>query len=148
MLSNGYTTNFELAKWANKLNIPLVAIIYKDELYKIPIKTGNFILNLGEISSSGTHWVALLIPRTGDYSYYFDSYGGGGYPPEAIKWYSKQNGKKDIIFSNKQVQTLRSDFCGQYSLMFLHYMTKEKGKYENRFNKFLNLFKNNNNNWL
>jgi uncharacterized protein YfaP (DUF2135 family) len=144
MLSKGYSTNFELAKWASKLNLQLVAIIYKDELYKIPVKTGGFILNLGNTENGGTHWVALYIPKTGKYSYYMDSY--GTYPPEAVKWYSKKANKKDIIFNTKQIQTLRSDFCGQYSLTFLYYMMKEKGSYQERFNKFLKMFEKNNGN--
>ena len=142
MLSKGYSTNFELAKWANKLNLQLVAIVYKDELYKIPVRTGGFILNMGEIGQGGTHWIALFIPKTGKYSYFMDSYGTP--PPESVKWYSKKSGKTDIIFSNKQIQTLRSNFCGQYSLAFLYYMMKEKGSYQERFNKFLKMFENNN----
>ena len=121
-----------------------MAILYKDELLKIPIKTGGFILNMGEIGQGGTHWVALYIPKTGKYSYYMDSYGTP--PPEAVKWYSKKANKKDIIFNTKQIQTLRSDFCGQYSLTFLYYMEKEKGTYQERFNKFLKMFEKNNGN--
>ena len=144
MLSKGFSSNFELSKWANKLNIPLVAIIYKDELYKIPIRTGGFILNS---DPKAGHWTALYIPKSGKYSYFMDSFGLPA--PEAVKWYSKQAGKKDIIFNTKQIQTLRSNFCGQYSLAFLHYMIKEKkGSYNERFNKFLKLFENNNNNNL
>ena len=47
MLSNGYSSNFELAKWATKNKIPVHAIVYMNDLYdKVDLKYGGYILNL------------------------------------------------------------------------------------------------------
>ena len=137
MLSNGYTTNYQLAEYATKNKIPVHAIVYMNDLYdKVDLKYGGYILNLDPQSG---HWVAVFIPKDSDYSYYFDSY--GLVPPEPVKWLSQKMKKKDVVFSNKQVQALNSHFCGQYSLLFLEYMQKKKGSYKKRYEKFLNNFK-------
>jgi hypothetical protein len=75
-----------------------------------------------------------------------DSY--GIVPPEAVKDYSKRSKKKDVIYNTKQIQSLRSDFCGQYSLLFLYYMQKEKNSLNKRFEKFLKTFEKYNYNLL
>jgi hypothetical protein len=139
MFSKGFSTNYELLDYSKKLNIQLTGIIYKDELLKIkPPLYGSFILNLDETGAGGSHWVAFFSPKNSSYSYYFDSY--GIYPPESVKKYSSSLKKKDIIFNTKQIQSFRSNFCGQYSLVFLYFMQKEKGTYNQRFEKFLKLF--------
>ena len=146
MLSKGFSTNYDLVKWSQKLNVKIDGIIYKDELYKLPPKYEFFILNLDETGNGGSHWVALYVPKKGDYSYYMDSY--GIVPPEAVKDYSKRSKKKDVIYNTKQIQSLRSDFCGQYSLLFLYYMQKEKGSLNKRFENFLKTFEKYNYNLL
>ena len=144
MLSKNFTSNYDLARYATELNLPVVAIVYKDDLYKLPNRYGGFILNSDDIGNAGKHWISFFVPKNGKYSYYMDSY--GIYPPEAVKAYSKRMGKVDIIFNTKQIQTLRSGYCGSYCLLFLYYMQKKKGSYKDRFNKYLNLFKENNTN--
>jgi len=137
MLSNGYTSNYQLAEYATKNKIPVHAIVYMNDLYdKVDLKYGGYILNLDPKSG---HWVAVYIAKDSDYSYYFDSY--GLVPPEPVKWLSQKMKKKDVVFSNKQVQALNSHFCGQFCLLFLHYLNNTKGTYRQRFENFLNNFK-------
>ena len=54
------TSNIELTKIANKLNIPSFFVCSKDELNE-NIGYKNYILNMSDSDNIGTHWLSLII---------------------------------------------------------------------------------------
>ena len=50
-------TNFDLEKIASNYQIEL-KIFMKDQLDKLPINDGNYIINLDDSKNQGTHWTA------------------------------------------------------------------------------------------
>jgi len=78
------------------------------------------------------HWVAIHVDSHGT-GHYFDSYGIPPFIPDHIK--SLRKNCKRFRWNSKQLQSETSDVCGQFCLMFLHYMTNGLG-----FNAFLSNF--------
>lgn len=130
---SGITSDIQLYNKAKGLNVKINKIDYKDKLGS-PRK-GNYIVNLASSTSFGTHWVACIIDDK--VAYYFDSF---GFPPplEIRKFIKKRDIKKikKIIYSNKQIQKLNSNFCGDYCILFLFRMKESN----NNFNKFVSNF--------
>lgn len=123
MFSEGLTTNTQLTHWAAKYSIPLRAIVSKDQLYFQPLKQGGYIINMQDSrEGAGTHWVAIWLDEDRhNPTCYFDSFGID--PPLAIIDFMRQWNKKFII-SDKEIQNINSGFCGQYSLYFLYWMSR------------------------
>ena len=133
-LKNG-TSNFELTKWANYLEIPLEGVFMKDELYELrPKKNRCYIINLGDNKTlGGTHWTGLLIKE--NYCYYFDSY--GVVPPVPVKAFVNKFKKPFYLHYSRQiVQDLSSFLCGQFVLFFFWFMQNNN----NNYSAFLDLF--------
>jgi len=129
------TTSLQLEQMARQLDVPLVAVLSKDELQG-RVKVGSIILNLqSSMDGGGTHWTLLKVFPKGQVIY-FDPFGFA--PPRQVKRYI---GKKMAV-SIRQIQDPKSTMCGYYVLACDHYMThnKERDIYE-RFDDFLNLFK-------
>jgi len=130
------TTSLQLEEMARQLDLPLLAILSKDEL-EGRVKVGSIILNLqSSMDGGGTHWTLLKVFPKGQVLY-FDPFGFA--PPRQVKQYIK----KKIAVSTRQIQDPKSTMCGYYCLACDCYMTHEKqGRdiYE-RFDDFLNLFK-------
>ena len=66
-------TNFDLEKLAKNYNIELTGVYMKDQLDKLPINDGNYIINLDNLQVQGTHWTGLHIRDK--QAIYFDSFG-------------------------------------------------------------------------
>ena len=113
----GITSNFELINLAKILNIPLTAIIYKNELYKFnPDEDCSFIIDLHDKEDPSTgHWVALT--KKDNKFIYFDSF--GIIYPLAIYNFCKDY---PIQYNTKQIQSLSTEWCGGYCLAFLWHM--------------------------
>lgn len=130
------TTSLQLEEMARQLDLPLLAVLSKDELQG-RVKVGSIILNLqSSMDGGGTHWTLLKVFPKGQVIY-FDPFGFA--PPRQVKQYIK----KKIAVSHRQIQDTNSTMCGYYCLMCDCYMTHEKPDrdiYE-RFDDFLNLFK-------
>jgi hypothetical protein len=129
------TTSLQLEQMARQLDVPLVAVLSKDELQG-RVKVGSIILNLqSSMDGGGTHWTLLKVFPKGQVIY-FDPFGFA--PPRQVKRYI---GKKMAV-SIRQIQDPKSTMCGYYVLACDHYMThnKERDIYE-RIDDFLNLFK-------
>ena len=54
-------TNFDLEKIAKNYDVTLIGIYSKNELDKLPIEDGNYIINLDD--NVGSHWTALNINK-------------------------------------------------------------------------------------
>ena len=103
----------------------------------INLSNGTYILNLDSHKNSGTHWVCfcLQLPEI----YYFDPFGTNlnGYPPNELRLFGKQNGFKNIICFQEDVQHLKSYLCGYYALYMATKFRKHIGNLTP--NKFDNL---------
>jgi hypothetical protein len=130
------TTNLQLEEFANRLNVPLLGVVSKDELSG-RVNIGSIILNLeSSTDGGGSHWVLLKVFPKGQVIY-FDPFGFA--PPREVKRYIK----KKIAVSTRHIQDIGSTTCGYYCLMCDCYMTHEnqsRDVYE-RFDDFLNVFK-------
>lgn len=143
MLSSPMTTNFQLQKWARKLQIPLVGIFSKDELRNVNPFAGAYIINLADSDQQGTHWTAFFLSKEKGNKpvfLYFDSFGAP--PPISVIKFAQRFGVQKIISSEKQCQSIRSGFCGQYSIIFLYQMSRKPKKwtYANWYKYFLDYF--------
>lgn len=131
-------SNIDLDNIATDHDIDLVGIFSKDELPSRP-KDGNYIINLEDSDAgNGTHWTAFTIIDN-KYACYFDSF--GFMPPKEVLKYLLSY--KPYGYNNRQIQDVKSDYCGYYCIAFLKTMqTPTKEPYE-RFDDFLNAFTNN-----
>jgi hypothetical protein len=128
------TDSLQLEEYANKLNIPLIEVLSKDELVG-RVLTGAYIINMEDSDKGGSHWVLLMVFPNKD-TIYFDPFGVP--PPENVKSFIK----KRIAVSNRPIQDINATTCGYWCLACGHYMSHQKRKdvYE-RFDDFLNMFK-------
>lgn len=115
------TTNIQLFEMAERDNIPLDHIIYKDEVNKLQKnKEYYIIMNMSSLSNhQGTHWTSFY--SNPKYVIYADSFGVEP-PQELIDWAS---GRK-LIYSDVQTEELTGINCGQLALNFLRlvYLSK------------------------
>ena len=113
------TSNFELINLCNKYNVPLDAVIYKDQLKDYDEKTcKSFILDLHDSTdTTAGHWTGLYKNKDSEWVY-FDPF--GIIYPLAIKRFCKKN----IEWNNEQIQSYYTGFCGYYCFLFLFYMSR------------------------
>jgi len=94
-------------------------VINKDDLDRLDRKC--YVANLDSEKGPGTHWVALsnMNPL---YCYYFDSFGCP--PPEHLLKLMNATHKR-VIWNKKVIQSLATDSCGEFCVMFLQLLMKE-----------------------
>jgi hypothetical protein len=140
-MSEGITSDVDLQNLANKINVRLNGLYFKDELPQIP-QEGHYIINLASSTdnSGGTHWCCFHLAKNHK-AIYFDPFG----QPEPVdvsnfmmKWV--RNKHNNIIRNNKVIQQLSSNFCGQYCLYFLKSIQKNKGTLKQKLHNFINQF--------
>lgn len=135
-INDGETDNHQLYKMCVKYNVPLKKICFKDQLKLFKPEKGAYIINMANSGSDGSHWIGLFLVKPT--SYYYDSYGIA--PPNEIVEFIKKYGCKDYEYSDSQLQSIKSNYCGQYVFLFLYFMTHSNGSYENRYLKYLKQF--------
>ena len=116
-------TNFDLEKIASNYQIEL-KIFMKDQLDKLQINNGNYIINLDDLQGQGTHWVSLFISQ--NKAIYFDSF--GCVPPLNVINFVKQRSKIKLGYNNFIIQDLKSDACGFYCIAFFVFLSQSKNK--------------------
>ena len=99
----------------------------RDNLPKI--KDGAYIINLGEYSDIGTHWVALYVSNNN--VTYFDSFRVEHIPKETKTFISNKNIKTNVF----RIQAYDSIMCGYFCIWFINCMLEGKG-----LTDFTNLF--------
>jgi hypothetical protein len=116
-------SNYELERLFKMINVPLNQCSYKD-LMNIN-SAGNYIINLDHSNPYdgylGTHWVALYINPTSTHALYYDSFGDKPPPPIIITKLKQYNPHIQIITNLKQIQHIKSIYCGWFSLFFLYF---------------------------
>lgn len=99
------------------------------ETWQIPAA---LVFNTDNSKKPGTHWVAAYVDRKSS-GYYFDSYGIKPYIPDHVMRLRKNC--KTLRYNDHQLQSVSSDVCGHFCVMFLYYMACGLG-----FREFLKLF--------
>ena len=131
-------TNFDLEKIAKNYDVKLIGIYSKNELDKLPIENGNYIINLDD--NIGSHWTALNINK--NKGIYFDSF--GCVPPQNVISFVKQKPNIKFGYNNFIIQDLESEKCGFYCIAFLLFLNRSKNKdIYKATNDFIELFKDN-----
>lgn len=129
-------SNFDIINICKKLNIPLIDVVSKDELYQIPKQNGFYIVNMQNVDDGpGTHWVAMI--KRPNISLYFDSY---GFPP-AISMIDFLRPSK-IAYSSNDIQYLKSILCGYFVIAWLKYLQpfNDVKILLQKYDEFINLF--------
>ena len=91
-------------------------------------------INLQDSDKKGSHWVSYK--KIGNKIFYFDSY-GVAFIPDIIK---NQYPKHKFICNIYRVQSIDSNQCGRFCILFV----KSNIKNENNYNNFLLQFEKNN----
>lgn len=137
-LRNSQTNVSQLRKMADKLKLPLRAIITKDMLKHINPEIGGYIVNLqSSDQGSGSHWCALYLDKDKT-PIYCDSF--GIVEPLDVIDFVKRFTNKPIIRNKHQIQNINSGHCGQYCIYFLHMMSKCHGSATDKLKYFLDKF--------
>ena len=94
----------------------------------------SIICNTDSSDQSGTHWVALFLPKIGKIEY-FDSFGMKPMNDEIYKFILMNGGQ--YIHNDKQIQSNNSDTCGKFCIFFILFRTRNL-----KYRDFINLFTN------
>ena len=130
-------TDEQIRNFFEETDLPLVDIVSKDRL---PNKKyiGDYVVNMeDEEDGSGTHWVFCKITE-GKPAIYFDSF--GVYCPEDVKNFLKP---LKIMFSERQIQDMKSDMCGYYCSALAYYLKHDidhSKTMEDNYFDFLDMF--------
>lgn len=121
LLGKGALSQTELKTIADFYSVPLIQISSMYD-FKKPTKNGCYVILIHPNRQSSGHWVGLY--KFGKHIIYHDSYGTP--PPELI-----QNKLKSYCFSwtTKEIQDLRSNFCGQYVINFFRHIYNSNDPY-------------------
>jgi len=143
-------TDLQITDLAEKMNIPLADVCFKDQLPKKLEVNKVYIINLQDSitddgdENGGTHWTMLEVCQTPDKSFhpfFFDPYGIE--PSEIIKNLVMKNFKKHLPYSKKDIQSLMNNACGFYCLALAHYVNSFKhrtGYFYDDIDNFLEMF--------
>ncbi len=123
-------SNVDIEDTMHNLKIPLNMCVPKDALNNHKPKVGNYIINLGNASTGGSHWCSLIVCKSE--TLYYDSYGQP--PPNDVIQFI---GKKKLTYNTDQVQDLTDTTCGYYAMTIIHFCHINK---QYPLSKFLNLF--------
>jgi len=119
VLRDKLLTNFELLSVVNKLGISnFRGVFLRDVLPKKSLKKECGILNLGDSSGNGSHWMAWF--KNANKKYYFDSF--GVQPPVELMDYLKP----PVYYNTEQIQPRNQVFCGHLCLYVLKHLTLGK----------------------
>jgi len=151
-------TNFDIERICKKLDLPIVGVFSKNELYNIPRKIGSYYINLmdddkvdGE-GNNGSHWVFAKIYSDADreesdseddkprlvHALYFDAFGFG--MPKSVSDFLKPF--KPVYCNNREIQNINSTECGWYCIVCDYILEEwQDGEtYLDDYSKFLNLW--------
>jgi hypothetical protein len=122
-----------------------LGVFSRDKIPKISKSTlpCSMVINTHESDKPGEHWLALFYDANGNCDF-FDSL---AFSPNFynFKQFFNKNALK-ISFSNKPIQSLFSDFCGYYCVLFLLFRSRHISL--DNFLKFFDFNKTKNDNYL
>lgn len=101
------------------LKVNSLGVYAADRIPRVFSLPAAIVANTDTSDKPGTHWIAIYIDQNGD-GKYFDSYGVGPIIPYHIDRI-RRNCKR-YEWNDQQIQSFDSQVCGEYCIMFLHYM--------------------------
>ena len=131
-------TDTQIESLAEKMNIPLATVCFKDDLLyfkKITYNKG-YIINLQDSHdengnpNSGSHYTALYVKKYDNGTIepiFFDPFGVE--PSESIKKFVKKFTGKYLPYTKKDIQSLLNFSCGFFCLAFLYYISSPTFQY-------------------
>ena len=126
-------TDFQIQDLAQKMDIPLESVSFKDELPGKLKFNRAYIINLeNEFDAEGrpnegSHWTCFEVVKDNDgkvMPIYFDSFGVG--PPLAVSAAVEAFCGKKLPHCEKDVQSIMSSCCGFFCLAFLHWINSSQ----------------------
>lgn len=102
---------------SNLKNVCFIGTFARDRLPIIKRTPSALIMNNDTSFQPGSHWIAMYIGSDGR-GIYYDSF---GLPPlfrEIIEFMNK-NCPNGWIYSNQQIQSVTSDTCGHFCILFI-----------------------------
>jgi len=136
----GTTSDSDLWHLADRINLPLQWIGFKNELPTHAL--GNYIVNLASSTdgTGGTHWCAIRLEK--GQALYFDPFGIAP-PKDVLKWLFRWVGPnhKKIIINQTDIQNLISNWCGQYCILCLERVENGSGSLRERLHSFFSTFR-------
>lgn len=91
-----------------------------DKIPKVWPKPAAIVANTDGSNKPGQHWIAMYVDRDGR-GWYFDSYGLPPIIPQHLS--GLRRNCKFFRCNTKQLQDANSTVCGQYCVVFLHFMS-------------------------
>jgi len=130
-------SNIQLESLCKSLELPLRAVVSKDELPHVLPLDGCYIINLqNSDDGDGTHWTGLVIQSPN--AFYFDSFGAPLI--EAEKFVRRKQNVKRFAFNNFIVQDLDSKSCGFFVVGLFLYLKRKRGDFFDKCNRYVDLF--------
>jgi hypothetical protein len=143
-------TDTQIETLCKKMDIPLEAIVFKDEM-PYPLKYNrSYFVNLENskdkdgVDNQGSHWCCLQVNKykNGNIEpFWFDPYGMPA--PEEISKYVKDQTGQVLPYNKRDIQSLLNNACGYYCCALLHYVNafshRSRDFYED-INCFLEMF--------
>lgn len=128
----GITTDTQLHKIGKLMGVKINYIGYAEDLHS-SAPVGYNIINLGDHTIGGTHWVLWYVDPSLKYSIYCDSYGA---PPEdnVVKLTPRP-----LFFNVKQLQGYDEEYCGIWAITLASILNKASDK-KKAFDAFLRMF--------
>lgn len=144
-------TDTEIEQLAQRMDIPLGGVFFKDELPRKLEFNKYYIVNLENSEdeegnqNDGTHWTACQCNKypSGDIeTIFFDPYGAP--PSENVKKILKAtSGKNHVPHTTRDIQSLMNNACGWYCLAMGHFINASQYRTKNLYedvNTFVSLF--------
>jgi hypothetical protein len=144
-------TDTQIYKLAERMQIPMGGVFFKDEIPSKLEFNKTYIINLEDSEdengrqNSGSHWTMVQCrkyPNDKIHSIYFDPYGAP--PPESVKEaVKKTTASQGVPHTTKDVQSLMNNACGFYCLALAHYINASKFRTNDLFtdvNDFVDMF--------
>lgn len=124
--------SLEVLRYLKTIPYHSVGVFPADQIPRVWIKPTAYVFNTDNHQKPGAHWVSVYADKSGN-ALFFDSYGFAPTVPEHINRLRKNC--KRLRWNTAQLQSLTSDVCGQFCIMFLYYMSTGLG-----FDKFMQHF--------
>lgn len=121
-------SNTDVEQLAQRMDVPLAFVGFKDDLPKTIKPNKYYMINLEDEFGSdgerngGSHWTGFIVRKNGNgrvQPVYFDSYGSA--PPKVVSKRIEDNFHRKVDYTTKDIQSLVNDMCGWYQLAWAHF---------------------------
>ena len=93
--------------------------VCRDELPQVKKRPISIIANTDPCSKPGQHWIVILLNKNGTGNYFYSF----GFPPlhQDFISYMDVNCPKGWIFNHKTLQSIESNTCGLYCILYIKF---------------------------